>query len=105
MPRLRSASARSGRIRILEHDTTGLPPPDRGIDWGTDPLTSAPVPLWAPRRELHCRAVALLRAAADARRMQEHNRLLYVALTRAQDRLLVCGAAGPARREGPRRWR
>jgi ATP-dependent helicase/nuclease subunit A len=87
------AKGQEARLVILP-DTTGLPPPERGIDWAVDPQTGQPVPLWAPRKELHCRAIAQLRAVADARRMEEHNRLLYVALTRAQDRLLICGAAG-----------
>jgi ATP-dependent helicase/nuclease subunit A len=79
---------------VILPDTTALPPVERGIDWATDPITDRPVPLWAPRKEFNCRAIAQLRNAADARRMEEHNRLLYVALTRAQDRLLICGAAG-----------
>jgi ATP-dependent helicase/nuclease subunit A len=87
------AKGQEARLVILP-DTTGLPPAERGIDWGADPLTGQPVPLWAPRKEMHCRAIADLRAAAAARQMEEHNRLLYVALTRAQDRLLICGAAG-----------
>jgi ATP-dependent helicase/nuclease subunit A len=89
------AKGQEARLVILP-DTTGLPPPERGIDWATDPLTGRAVPLWAPRKELHCRAIAGLRAAAAARQMEEHNRLLYVALTRAQDRLLIAGAS-PAR--------
>jgi ATP-dependent helicase/nuclease subunit A len=87
------AKGQEARVVILP-DTTGLPPAERGIDWARDPATGADVPLWAPRQELNCRAISVLRAAATARRMEEHNRLLYVALTRAQDRLLVCGAAG-----------
>jgi ATP-dependent helicase/nuclease subunit A len=86
------AKGQEARLVILP-DTTGLPPPERGIDWGTDPQTGRAVPLWAPRKEMHCRAIAALRAAGAARQMEEHNRLLYVALTRAQDRLLICGAS------------
>src|SRR6185437_16155619 len=54
--------------------------------WAADDL-----PVWAPRRELRCAAVEALRAASAQRRAEEYNRLLYVALTRAEDRLLVCG--------------
>src|SRR5438874_1381344 len=49
------------------------------------------LPLWRPRKEL---AVAFHTAERDAFRehqLQEYRRLLYVALTRAQDRLYVCG--------------
>ncbi len=36
-----------------------------------------------------------LHAERQARRREEANRLLYVALTRASDRLVICGAKGP----------
>jgi ATP-dependent helicase/nuclease subunit A len=49
------------------------------------------VPIWSPRRELRCVAAQRLRDEAARRRMEEHNRLLYVALTRAEDRLVICG--------------
>jgi ATP-dependent helicase/nuclease subunit A len=35
-----------------------------------------------------------LRAASRQQQIEEHNRLLYVALTRAEDRLLICGWRG-----------
>jgi ATP-dependent helicase/nuclease subunit A len=44
-----------------------------------------------PRKEFQCGAVARIRDAAQRSRHEEYNRLLYVALTRAEDRLLVCG--------------
>ncbi len=49
------------------------------------------LPLWAPRREFHAKAWTDARAAKDAADGREENRLLYVALTRAEDRLLICG--------------
>lgn len=55
--------------------------------------------LWPPRREYEESVSSARRAAADRRRDQEHRRLLYVAMTRAQDRLYVCGWHG---RQGPR---
>ena len=61
------------------------------IVWAADPATGRDVPLWAPRKEFRCAAAEQLRAAGRRRQMEEHNRLLYVALTRAEDRLLVCG--------------
>jgi len=83
---------------VILPDTTALPPDEHTILWAPDPRTSRDVPLWAPRKELRCAAGEALRDAASARRLQEHNRLLYVALTRAEDRLLVCGWAP---RKGP----
>jgi ATP-dependent helicase/nuclease subunit A len=49
------------------------------------------VPLWAPRREIEDPLYRAARVVATAARDQEYNRLLYVAMTRAEDRLYVCG--------------
>jgi ATP-dependent helicase/nuclease subunit A len=76
---------------VILPDTTALPPDDGTILWGTDPRTRHEVPIWSPRREVRSAAAQRLRDEASRRRMEEHNRLLYVALTRAEDRLLVCG--------------
>ncbi|MGE4045513.1 MAG: double-strand break repair helicase AddA [Acetobacteraceae bacterium] len=76
---------------VILPDTTALPPDEGGILWADDPATGIAVPLWSPRREVRCRTVDTLRDVMRRRRMEEHNRLLYVALTRAEDRLLVCG--------------
>ena len=76
---------------VILPDTTALPPEEGGLLWADDPVTQRAVPVFSPRRELRCAAAQRLRDAAAARRMEEHNRLLYVALTRAEDRLVVCG--------------
>ncbi len=80
---------------VILPDTTSLPPDDGAILWATDPATRRDVPIWSPRREVRCAAAQHLRDDAERRRMQEYNRLLYVALTRAEDRLLVCGWQTP----------
>ncbi len=71
-------------------DTMGLPPTDAPlILWpGQDGLDA---PLWAPRRALEKSVAEKPRAAIDQRRLREYRRLLYVAMTRAEDRLYVCG--------------
>ena len=76
---------------VILPDTTAMPPDDGTILWADDPATQRQVPLWSPRKELRCATADRLRDAASARRLEEHNRLLYVALTRAEDRLVVCG--------------
>ncbi len=76
---------------VILPDTTGLPPDERGLCWATDPGTGAELPLWQPHRDLRCAAIDRLREAGELARLREYNRLLYVALTRARDRLLVCG--------------
>ena len=76
---------------VILPDTTSLPPDDGPLVWGYDQASGLDVPFWTPRKELRCAAIDNLRAAARAQRMEEHNRLLYVALTRAEDRLIICG--------------
>ncbi len=49
------------------------------------------VPLWSPRAEFDADSYAALRDAAREGQEEEYRRLLYVALTRAEDRLYVCG--------------
>ena len=49
----------------------------------------AAVPVWSPGKAYDCRLVAAAREAVQARGLEEHNRLLYVAMTRAEDRLVI----------------
>jgi ATP-dependent helicase/nuclease subunit A len=49
------------------------------------------LPLWPPRVADDDVVAAIARARAAQRRDEEYRRLLYVALTRAEDRLYVCG--------------
>ncbi len=75
---------------VILPDTAGLPPEPRdGIAWAE--ADDMPVPLWAPRSELRGPAWRAASDRAKVLRMREYNRLLYVALTRAEDRLVVCG--------------
>ena len=76
---------------VILPDTTGLPPVDRTLCWATDPLSGAALPLWTPHRDMRCQAVTALHAISEGARLEEYHRLLYVALTRARDRVLVCG--------------
>ncbi len=76
---------------VIMPDTTALPQDDGGLVWADDPATGHAVPLWSPRKEFRCSALDRLREADRRRQIEEYNRLLYVALTRAEDRLLVCG--------------
>ena len=59
--------------------------------------------LWPPRRAHEETVAATLRAEANRKRDQEYRRLLYVAMTRAQDRLYVCGWRG-AKEAPPDGW-
>lgn len=68
-------------------DTTQIPTQLSSVLW---PAADG-VPLWAPRRSMEDNIFAAARLLATIAREEEHNRLLYVAMTRAEDRLYVCG--------------
>ncbi len=103
----RDAESAHGQVRIMTaHGAKGLQAPvvilpdtisrnrpDTSLRW-LEEGANHPLPLWIPRQE-HPEpdAVMRLRDAETRRRRQEENRLLYVALTRAEDRLLVAGWA------------
>jgi ATP-dependent helicase/nuclease subunit A len=56
------------------------------------PQKEAPwLPLWSPAKSLDDPVAADVRQAAGRERDEEYHRLLYVAMTRAADRLYVCG--------------
>lgn len=64
-------------------------------------ITEDGAPIWAQSKANDVDLSTRLRAVSEARALREHRRLLYVALTRAQDRLIVCGAfAGNAKGAG-----
>ena len=79
---------------VILPDTTGKPPPDSGVVWLHDDATGIELPVWCPGKSLHCAAVDRARGGGADKQAEEKNRLLYVALTRAEDRLLVCGWKG-----------
>ena len=53
------------------------------------------VVLWPPRSAFREQVAEAARRRAAERQMQEYRRLLYVAMTRASDRLIVCGWLTP----------
>src|SRR5262249_14757616 len=62
--------------------------PDAAAPWGPQRL------IWVGARETDVPPVAEARAAALGAAEDEYRRLLYVAMTRAADRLIVCGSVG-----------
>jgi ATP-dependent helicase/nuclease subunit A len=70
-------------------DTIALPTRLPLVHW---PDEDAPL-LWAPGDGASEPVASAARALAQQKRDQEYRRLLYVALTRAEDRLYVCGWA------------
>jgi ATP-dependent helicase/nuclease subunit A len=102
----------SGRdeVRVMTvHGSKGLEAPVVVILDGCEPLggkdppllpmmaraASVP-PVWASRTQ-DCAATGRVRAELETRSRQEHNRLLYVAMTRAADRLVIAPFRGKIR--------
>lgn len=75
-------------------DTTRLPRMLPNILWGED--ARGAYFLWLPRADDADIRAQALRDEVRARRDEEYRRLLYVAMTRAEERLYVCGWNAPA---------
>ncbi len=95
----------SGRdeVRVMTiHGAKGLEAPIVILpDTMSTPTTHSPpilwhegLPLWPPRRVHEERLCRAARADAHQLRDREYRRLLYVAMSRAEDRLYVCGWHG-----------
>ncbi|WP_119303556.1 double-strand break repair helicase AddA [Dongia deserti] len=96
----------AGRVRIMTvHGAKGLeapivfladqrrrPQPLSGLFWIE--AGDAQIPIWSPNMGSDDPVAAAARAEAMQRQQEEENRLLYVALTRAEERLYVCGWCG-----------
>ena len=72
-------------------DTMQLPDRRNGVLWSDGASGLGGLPMWCPRGDLAAPAFVRTREALRRRHLQEYRRLLYVALTRAQYRLYVCG--------------
>ncbi|MCP1196417.1 double-strand break repair helicase AddA [Acetobacter senegalensis] len=78
------------RLVILP-DTVSRPRYEDRLFWAKDNHTGLDVPVYVPRGALAVGLTQALRASMQASAIEEYNRLLYVALTRAAERLIVCG--------------
>ena len=77
-------------------DTLQLPQNSDSLFW----LDEEGLLLWPPRRAWDDEVAEAARARRREAQLQEYRRLLYVAMTRAEDRLYVCGWSG--RQEPPK---
>ena len=57
-----------------------------------EPPRRQAVPIWPPASAEDASATTAAKARVIDQMVEEHHRLLYVAMTRAEDRLIVCGA-------------
>lgn len=102
---VRDAAAAGDMLRLLTvHGAKGLQAPivilaDACIDPDAgnraDALTWNDLPILPPRKAERQGAIGEAAAAAALEEREEHWRLLYVALTRAEEKLIVAGSLGP----------
>jgi ATP-dependent helicase/nuclease subunit A len=112
---VRDPSAPSDAVRVMTvHGAKGLQAPvvilaDACVDperggnarSATLELNGDSIPIIRPRKEELVEPLKSQLEAQAERERQEHWRLLYVGLTRAEERLYIGGALGPADRNGP----
>ncbi|MDX2275864.1 MAG: double-strand break repair helicase AddA [Hyphomonadaceae bacterium] len=106
----RELEAAGGAVRVMTvHGAKGLEAPIVILPDCTGPVSDRPEdglmfeagePFVSFRTKEDDAAVSTARAAYASRMLGEHWRLLYVALTRARDRLIVCGAQYGSARSG-----
>ncbi|MES1198839.1 MAG: double-strand break repair helicase AddA [Pseudomonadota bacterium] len=98
----REMEAAGGSVRVMTvHGAKGLEAPVVILPDCTGPVSDRPEdgiifaedgPYLSPNERSDDAATRAARAAFKERALGEHLRLLYVAMTRARDRLIVCGA-------------
>jgi ATP-dependent helicase/nuclease subunit A len=70
----------------------------------TDPASLETIPIWSPGKGYDSAAMAEARELHRSRMLEEHNRLLYVAMTRAKDRLVIAPYMTNARETPAEAW-
>ncbi|MDO6415157.1 double-strand break repair helicase AddA [Sphingomonas sp. BIUV-7] len=87
---------------VILADATGDPKrqPARDVSWVIEEESEA-VPIVRPRKDERIGPLDARIAEIERREREEHWRLLYVAVTRAEERLVIGGALGPAARGQP----
>jgi ATP-dependent helicase/nuclease subunit A len=78
-------------------DPARLGPPARILDY--ELRSGSPAPLLRPKKEERCPPFEAIILDQEKRDLEEHMRLLYVALTRAADRLIVSGVMPKAKKD------
>jgi ATP-dependent helicase/nuclease subunit A len=98
----RDLDAGRDEVRVMTvHGSKGLEAPVVVVIDGCEELGRVPplltvglpcggeVPVWSPSKGQDCPLAAAARETVQALAREEHNRLLYVAMTRARDRLVI----------------
>ncbi|MDP1026316.1 double-strand break repair helicase AddA [Sphingomonas sp. KR1UV-12] len=113
---VRDPSAPLDAVRVMTaHGAKGLQAPlvilaDATVDPTLSPRSvlrwapeegGAKIPVFAPRSGERGGPLDRVKSEAEARELEEHWRLFYVAATRAEERLVIAGALGPRARGVP----
>lgn len=77
---------------VILPDTTSLPKESDKLFWLDMAEMGERIPVYCPHKDLRSNAIKTALAEAKQAQLAEYNRLLYVALTRAEDELIICGA-------------
>jgi len=87
---------------VILADATGDPDSSRTgtIDWQIE-ADGDPLPVFRPRKAELAGSLAEALARVEKREREEHWRLLYVAVTRAEEHLVIGGALGPRAKGQP----
>jgi len=87
---------------VILADATGDPDSARAgtIDWQIEP-TADTLPVFRPRKAELAGSLADALAKLEKREREEHWRLLYVAVTRAEEHLVIGGSLGPRAKGQP----
>ena len=85
---------------VILPDTLSIPKSsgqsDDGLQW-----IDGNIPLWTTASDIQNDLLSKHRSDLGQKNLDEYNRLLYVAMTRAQDRLIVCGALNKNQKQAP----
>ncbi len=76
---------------VILPDTLQLPGAPDGLLWVEESPERPPLAVWPVKRDYDLPLLGAARAARQRAQEQEYRRLLYVAMTRARDRLYLCG--------------
>ncbi|KAB0268389.1 double-strand break repair helicase AddA [Microvirga brassicacearum] len=113
----RDLDSTNNEVRVMTvHGAKGLEAPlvflfDGCATKGADPVllelpagTTGTVPVWSPGHNYDSDAIAAARTLLHEKAAEEHNRLLYVAMTRAKDRLVVAPYLTSGKTVKPEAW-
>lgn len=77
---------------IFLPDTTSMPLPPSKLQWLE--TATMKMPVWAPFSDMDDKHLRQLKQQAKEESLREYRRLLYVALTRAESEMYICGWKG-----------